>query len=97
MSVWQEIVLALVSVALLHGFVYNVELRGSHGPRPGETFWILFARFTIVGYALVLLVSVYVLWTFGRTDGTAIEEILSAVVVLSSPGALGAAAARVIL
>jgi putative integral membrane protein (TIGR02587 family) len=97
MSAWQELTLALLSIIVMHAFVYNVEIRGSHRPRPGETFWSLFARFTIVGYALVLVVSIYVLWTFGRTDGTAMEEILSAAIVLSFPGAIGAAAARVIL
>jgi uncharacterized membrane protein len=37
------------------------------------------------------------LWTFGRTDGTALQEIISAVVVLGFPCAIGAAAARLIL
>jgi putative integral membrane protein (TIGR02587 family) len=97
MNVWQELGLVALSIALMHAFVYSIDIRGSEAPRPGETFWSVFARFTIAGYAVVVLTSLYVLWTFGRTDGTTLEEIISATVVLSFPGAIGAAAARLIL
>jgi putative integral membrane protein (TIGR02587 family) len=97
MTMWQEVALALLSIVLMHAFVHNLELRGSHGARPGETFLSMFAKYTVAGYALVLLVSFYVLWTFGRTDGTGFAELLSMVVVLGFPAALGAAAARLIL
>ena len=97
MNVWQEIGLILLTLILMHALVYSVELGGTERPDPDKAFWSVFARFTVVGYALVLLVSLYVLWTFGRTDDTAIHEIISMVVVLSFPGAIGAAAARLIL
>ena len=45
----------------------------------------------------MLLVSFYVLWAFGRTDGHGLTEIIDAAVVLSFPGALGAAAARLLV
>lgn len=97
MSPWQEIVLAFLSLALMHAFVYSVDFSGESTP-PEETGTLsVFLRFTVVGYALVLLVSLYMLWTFGRTDGTAIGEILSMVIVLAFPGAVGAAAARLVL
>ena len=54
-------------------------------------------RFTVVGYALVLIVSLYMLWTFGRIDGTSLFEIVNTVSVLAFPGAIGAAAARLIV
>ena len=97
MHVWQEIGLALMTIFLMHAFVYTLEFGGTEQAHPDEGFWSVFARYTIVGYAAVLLVSLYVLWTFGRTDGTSIEEILSTAVVLSFPGAIGAAVARLIL
>lgn len=97
MSVWQEVALLLLSLLLMHGFVYSVSFRGSPHRSDEATSLGLFLRFTVVGYAIVLLVSLYVLWTFGRTDGMSSEEMLSAAVVLGFPGAIGAAAARLIL
>ena len=37
------------------------------------------------------------LWTFGRLDGVSVDHATSVVVVLAFPGAIGAAAARLIL
>ena len=48
-------------------------------------------------YAVVLVLSFYLLWLFGRMDDTAPGAILSAVVVLGFPCAIGAAASRLIL
>ena len=60
-------------------------------------FWSVFMRLTIVGYALVLLLSLYVLWTFGRLDGVAVSEAMMSILVLGIPAAVGASAARLIL
>ena len=57
----------------------------------------VFLRYTVVGYALCLLISLYMLWTFGRTTGLSLEAIVMATVVLAFPAAIGAAAARLIL
>lgn len=97
MDPWREIALVILSLGLLHGFVYEFEFRGSHSPEPGAGFVSIFFRYAIVGYVLVMLVNLYMLWTFGRTDDANFSETLSAVVVLSFPGALGAAVARLIL
>ncbi len=63
---------------------------------PGSFLSVL-VRFTIVGYAIALLVSLYVLWTFGRTDVADFFEIVKMAIVLGFPGALGAALARLVL
>jgi putative integral membrane protein (TIGR02587 family) len=97
MHVWQEMALLTLSLALMHAFVFNINFRGGSKRAPGEIFLAVFARFTVAGYAVVLLVSALVLWTFGRLDGIGLEEGLSTVVVLSFPGAIGAAAARLII
>ncbi len=97
MDPWREIGLIILSLMAMHAFVYALEFRGGHPSHPDVGFWSLFLRFTIVGYALVLLIGLYLLWTFGRTDGSGLSEILSAVVVLAFPCAIGAAAARLIL
>lgn len=97
MSGEKELLLLLLTLLIMHGFVFAVNFHGETEPPPASSWWGLFLRFTVVGYAVVLLVSLFMLWIFGRTDGLPPDEILSAVVVLSFPGALGAAAARLIL
>jgi putative integral membrane protein (TIGR02587 family) len=97
MSPWLGLALVALSLAILHIFVYEVDFRGAHQRPEGMGFWYLFLRFTVVGYALVLLVCLYLLWSFGRLDSTSVTAALMMTIVLAFPGALGAAAARLIL
>jgi len=97
MTPWHAVGLALVSLLIMHAFVYALEFQGQHSIPGGTPFWSEFLRFTVVGYALALLISLFILWTFGRIDGLAFYEIVVAVIVLAFPAAVGAAAARLIL
>jgi putative integral membrane protein (TIGR02587 family) len=97
MSVWHSIALALVALLVMHAFVYAVEFQGTHSIPPETPFWSVFLRYTVVGYAVALLISLYILWTFGRTDGLAFTQAISILVVLGFPSAVGVAAARLIL
>lgn len=91
---WQLLLLALASVALLHVFVFSVGFAGQEeAGRPVAAFF----RFTLVGYALALLVSLFVLWVFGRTDDQSLVGLVSIAVVLGFPAALGAAVARLVV
>ena len=92
-----SLALIVVSLVLMHAFVYAVEFRGQARVPRGTPLWSVFLRYTVPGYALVLLMSAYVLWTFGRFDGVALPERVALVLVLGFPGAVGAAAARLIL
>jgi putative integral membrane protein (TIGR02587 family) len=94
---WHAVGLALASLAVMHGFVYAMEFQGQALAEPGTPLWSLFLRFTVVGYALALLISAYILWTFGRVEGMSLGEVLMGIIVLAFPAALGAAAARLIL
>ena len=86
-----------LSLGVMHAFVYALEFTGQEIIAPGTPFWSEFLRFTVVGYAIALLISAYVLWTFGRLDGTGWEERISGILVLAFPATVGAAAARLIL
>lgn len=97
MSAEHELLLVLLSIAIMHGFVFAVNFRGESKSHPDMPSWRMFLQFSVAGYAVVFLVSLFILWVFGRTDGLALQEILSASAVLSFPGAVGAAAARLIL
>lgn len=97
MTYWHSFALAVGTLLLMHAIVYVVKFRGQEKSPKGVSFLSVFLRHTIVGYALVLLVCLYLLWTFGRTDGMSAEEIVQVTIVVGFPGALGAAGARLIL
>lgn len=97
MSPWDQIGLAAVSLAVMHAFVYALGFAGTEEPMEGEHPVATFARFTLVGYVLVLAMCLYILWTFGRLDGLSPPQVTATAVVLAFPGAIGAAAARLIL
>ena len=96
-SVWHSIALVLVSLLIMHAFVYALEFQGTASIPPETAFWSVFFRYTVVGYAVALLMSLYILWTFGRTDGLAFYQMMSILIVLGFPSAVGVAAARLIL
>lgn len=97
MAPMQELMLALLSLLGMHAFVYALNFRGQEARPEGVGFWAVFLRFSVVGYAIVLLMSLYVLWTFGRLEGIAFPDALSTTIVLAFPGAVGAAGARLLL
>jgi putative integral membrane protein (TIGR02587 family) len=97
MSAWHAVALVAVSVLMLHGFVYTVGFAGQEEPPDYAGFWLTFLHFTVAGYGIALIVSLYVLWTFGRTTGLHATDIATFMVVLGFPASLGAATARLIV
>jgi putative integral membrane protein (TIGR02587 family) len=96
MSTWHLLALVVVSLLLLHLFVYRLGFAGQeqlHEAGPLRTFF----AYSIPGYGIALAVGLYVLWTFGRIDGTAIDQVAATMVVIAFPGALGAAIARLVV
>lgn len=94
---WHAVALALISLGIMQAFLCSIEAKGRRSIFSHRFFWNVFMRLTIVGYVLVLLLSLYVLWTFGRLDGTAFSEAMMSILVLGFPAAVGASAARLIL
>lgn len=97
MSAWHGLALVILSVALMHGFVFAVGFAGGSEQSPDEPWWSPFIRLTLPGYVVALSMSLYLLWIFSRLDGLSPEGIVMATVVLVFPSAIGAAAARLIL
>lgn len=87
--------LVVLSLALMHGFVYGAGFKGQERLEGGPVR--AFLLLTTVGYAVALAVSAYLLWTFGRFDGLDAGVVLTQAVVLAVPASVGAAAARLIL
>ncbi len=96
MSPWHTVALAFLSLGLLHAFVYAVGFAGQES-REGATTPHLLLRFTVAGYGIALLISLYLLWTFERIGGLSMMELVTSMVVLGFPAALGAATARLIV
>ena len=94
---WLALGLLLLSLVILHTLVYTVNFRGQARMPESGGFWGVFLRYSVVGYAAVLLTIVYILWSFGRLEGTGLYPIVMITVVVGVPGAIGAAAARLIL
>jgi putative integral membrane protein (TIGR02587 family) len=97
MTPWHSLAAILVSIALMHGFVYAVAFRGTHQLDERTPNWHALVRFTLPGYVVTSLISLYVLWTFGRLDDTGWTQAMMSMVVLNFPGAVGAASARLVL
>ena len=97
MSAWHALGLVLLSLTIMHAFVYAVGFRGQADVAEGTPRGSLFLRYTLVGYVVALAISLCVLWVFGRSDATGAQHVLMAAIVLAFPGAIGAAAARLII
>ena len=92
MTPWHALATLVVSLALMHAFVYASEFEGGHSRPEGTPWWSEFLRLTVVGYVIALLVSAYVLWTFGRFEGDTLGMYVMMTVVLGFPSSIGAAA-----
>jgi len=93
----QTMILMVVSIGLLHLFVYGLGFPGQARRREAGGLKRTFISFTAPGYGVALLVSLYMLWTFGRTDGVAPHEVATMAIVLAFPASLGAATARLVI
>jgi putative integral membrane protein (TIGR02587 family) len=94
---WQFPVIVLVTLLVMHAFVYGVEFSGQETRPEHRSFMSEVVLYTVTGYVLSLLVCLYILWTLGRLDGQGALPLLQMLVVLGFPAAIGAAAARLIL
>jgi putative integral membrane protein (TIGR02587 family) len=97
MTPWHALALVVISIVVLHAFVYSLEFSGQEELPGGGSFWRTFFGYSIAGYGIALLVSLYVLWTFGRLDGLGAGQIAMMITVLGFPAALGAALARLVV
>jgi putative integral membrane protein (TIGR02587 family) len=94
---WHALALLLLSLGIVHGFVFAVGFRGGSELDPETPWWSAFLRLTLPGYILALAISFYVLWTFHNANDLPARALIFSAIVLALPSSLGAAAARLIL
>lgn len=97
MTAWHSILLVLLSLGIMHAFVYHLEFHGQESRPESHSWWAVFSRFTVTGYAIALLMSMYCMWSFGRNEGNDPCIVMSQVIVLAFPASIGAASARLII
>ena len=97
MTPWHALVLIVVSILALHAFVYVLDFRGQEQMPENTNKLAGLVAYSVGGYGIAVLVSLYVLWTFGRTDGASLAQIAMMVSVLGFAAALGAGSARIIV
>ena len=96
MTPWHALAVVLVSILLLHAIVHLVGFPGRED-RAGTSASANWLTHSLPGYGIAVLVSFYVLWTFGRTAGLDFPHIVMAVAILAFPASIGAAIARVVV
>jgi putative integral membrane protein (TIGR02587 family) len=97
MNPWHALLLAAATILLLQGFVYGLGFPGQAERRGEHSLRRTILAFTLPGYAIALLISLYCLWAFGRLQGAALHEVAQMTVVLAFPAGLGAATARLVI
>lgn len=85
------------SLLIMHGFVFSLGFAGGSELTDELTTPRAFLFFTLPGYLISALLSLYLLWIFGSLEGLALGATSKAVVVQALPASIGAAAARLIL
>ena len=92
---WHGLLLVLLSIVLLHLILHVVGFSGQDERigAGGDLLW----RQTLPGYGISVLMSVYILWTFGNTTGLDWPHLVMAVAVLALPAAIGAGIARIVV
>lgn len=93
----QALLLAVVSLAALHGLLFWADLPGRDGRREKRHFMATLLRYSFAGYGVCALLCAYLLWTFGRLEHTSLREIIEYVIVLAFPAALGAGIAQALI
>lgn len=94
MSPLQSLLTVALSVLLLHAILYILQFHGQKrrfGAGHGRS--LVFQ--TLPGYAVAIVATVYILWSFGRLDGLGVGTAAATVAVLGLPAAIGAGIARI--
>ncbi len=96
MTAWQGLALVILSVAALHAILYLVGFLGQE-VRSEESAAAALLRHSLPGYGIAVAACVYVLWSFGRVDGSDMFHIAMSVAVLGFPASVGAGIARIVV
>ncbi|MGH9166714.1 MAG: TIGR02587 family membrane protein [Acidimicrobiia bacterium] len=93
---WVLLAVMLASFLMTLGIVFYADFRGGKSGEPDGPLSTPLGE-TTSAYALSLLVSLLLLWSFGRTDGASAQAIFGQMVMLALVASFGAAAGRLLV
>jgi len=96
MTAWQGLALIALSIAALHAILYLVGFPGQDLRSEGS-LWGALLRHSLPGYAIAVVACLYVLWSFGRVDGSEPYQVAMSIALLGFPAAIGAGIARIVV
>ena len=94
---WRLVLVAAGTLVFTYLVLYVIEFRGRAGRLAGmQSRWLQWGE-TLVGYAIALAVSVFLLFGYGHLLDVTPPEMVQKTVVLSMIASFGGAAARVVV
>lgn len=97
MTAWHALALATFEILAMHAILYAMNFQGTPMESGRHATWRLLVHFTLPGYVISLLVSAYLLWTFGRFETSSLHWMLMYTIVLGLPASIGGAAGRLVI
>lgn len=94
---WLLLLVVPASLAMTFAIVFQADFRGGRSLEGGDTPLDHPISETLAAYAVSLLVSLLLLWAFGRTDGVSAPAIAGQTVMLAIVASFGAAAGRLLV
>jgi len=91
------VLVVVASLAMTLAIVFYADFRGGASLDRGEDPLDHPMSETVAAYAISLLVSLLLLWSFGRTDGVSASAIVGQVIMLGVLASFGAAAGRLLV
>lgn len=96
-SALKILLILLLSIAITGSVLYHLNFKGAKQlVKHTGSNWDIIAS-TIIMYSVALIASGFMLWFFGRFDNLSLSGIISEIIVLGFPAALGASAGRLLI
>ncbi len=94
---WLLLLVVPATLAMTFAIVFYADFRGGRSLEGGERPLDHPVSETLAAYAVSLLVSLLLLWAFGRTDGVSASALAGQTVMLAVVASFGAAAGRLLV
>ena len=94
---WLLLLVIPATLAVTFALVFYADFRGGRSLEVGDTPLDHPVTETLAAYAVSLLVSLLLLWAFGRTDGASWSAIVGQTIMLAVVASFGAAAGRLLV
>ncbi|HYI22960.1 MAG TPA: TIGR02587 family membrane protein [Candidatus Limnocylindrales bacterium] len=95
-SPWLLVAMVAVSLVVTFALVFLADFGGRQHKRGEDLLEHPWSE-TVTSYAVSIVVALFLLWSFGRTEGASVQAIAGMTVMLALVAAVGAAVARILI